>query len=81
MIEFQNAVSRNPAAVMRLSNPSYSRSDSREIYILFFRVEQAGSAGAAHTASRRQIRRCCSRFKPAPLATHQPPALRTSLWN
>jgi hypothetical protein len=42
MIEFQNEVSRNPAAVVRLSNPSYSRSNSREIYILFFRVEQAG---------------------------------------
>ncbi len=51
MIEFQNAVSRNPAAVMRLSNLSYSRSDSREIYILLFLVEQAGSAGEAHTAS------------------------------
>ncbi len=49
--------------------------------IIIFRVEQAGSAGAANTASRRQIRRCCFRFKPATLATHQPPALRTSLMN
>ena len=43
-----------------------------------FRVEQVGSAGAAHTATRMCFRRWCFRFKPDPLANLQPPALRTS---
>jgi hypothetical protein len=45
------------------------------------RVEHSGSAGAAHTASGRLARRCCFRFKPAPLAIYQPPALRTLPWH
>ena len=82
LVEIQNVVveqlSRNLLIMRTLFE---NRPNFFVLSIIIFRVEQAGSVGAANTASSRRIRRCCFRFKPAPLATHQPPALRTSLWN
>ncbi len=84
LVEIQNAVveqlSRN-LLIMRTLFENRLPPNFLVLSIIIFRVEQAGSVGAANTASSRRIRRCCVRFKPAPLATHQPPALRTSLWN
>ena len=60
-------------------NVEGDRSCCHKFYFNFnFRVEQVGSAGAAHTATRMCFRRWCFRFKPDPLANLQPPALRTS---
>ena len=84
LVEIQNVVveqlSRN-LLIMRTLFENRLPPNFFVLSIIIFRVEQAGSASAAHIASRRQIRLCCFRFKQAPLATHQPPALRTSLWN
>ncbi len=58
------------------------RTASDELFsIIIFRVEHSGSARAVYTARRRLARWCCFRFKPDPLAIHQPPALRTSAWH
>jgi hypothetical protein len=59
LVEFQNEESRNPA-VMRSSNLAIPEKTPARFWlfsIIIFRVEKAGSAGAAHIACRRQIRR------------------------
>ena len=47
----------------------YSKTRAKALLfsIMIFRVEKAGSAGAAHSASRRQARQCCFRFKGCPM--------------
>ena len=72
---------KQPTRSCGLANREVTPAKILLLSIIIFRVEHAGSASAAHTASRRLVRRCCFRFKPAPLATHQHPALRTSLWD
>jgi hypothetical protein len=84
LVEIQNVVGEQLSGnllIMRTLFEDRLPPKNFVLSIIIFRVEQAGSAGAANTASRRRIRQCCFRFKPAPLATHQPPALWTSLWN
>jgi hypothetical protein len=85
-LQFLDIMIKNEGKQLSRSCGSPMEKDSCKSFVIsftIFRVEHAGSASVAHTTSRRLGRKCCFRFKQAPLATHQPPSLRTSLssWN